>query len=376
MVLIQQLRKAYSEGKNFAYFVSFDDRTGMSGHETLYVGGYVSEYDGSSHFICSSDIGSEGIPAIISFDHVASIFPDIKFRRSAWPEIMILHPDSVLHGSYNRIPGTARSFGSKPAVELNGMREKIAYVREKIISGDLLQAVLSEEVSARGISPVNTLERVLAEDTSLYVYYFRFGRYELIGSSPERLITVTGRNAVVNPIAGTRRRDPDPLIDSSFGNDLMNDSKEQCEHRMLVDLARNDLTRIARPETVSVLENMSVRKYSSVQHLVSTVTGTLAEGTCADSVIKAVFPAGTVSGAPKKRALQLIGKLEERPRGAYSGAAGIIRKDGMDLALVIRSIYGIDGDLKVRAGAGIVKDSIPEREAEEILIKMAAVMQR
>lgn len=375
MDLLDELGKAYLEGENFAYFVTFDDQTRRSGKVTLFKGGYVTEDNGSDHFLCSECSENESCPVMVPFDYVSRVYPDIEFRRSIWPEIMALHSESVLHGAYARSSNSARVPGVKLNLVQDAMQQKISYAREKIISGELLQVVLSVEMPAGKVSTMELLKSLLATDTSLYVYYFRFGRFELLGSSPERLITVEGKRALVNPIAGTRGRDPDPQKDQDFENELISDVKEQCEHRMLVDLARNDLARISEPDTVRVEENMKVKKFRTVQHLVSTVTGTIADGVCNDQILKAVFPAGTVSGAPKKRALQLIGKLEDTPRGAYSGAVGLAGRNGMDLALVIRSLYGTDGDLKLRAGAGIVKDSVPEKETEEIRNKMAAVVQ-
>ncbi len=361
-------------GDNFAYFAAFDDLTAVNGKEYLFSGGSVIRYDGTPHFLChEAEKFSTGLPAMITFDYVGEIFPGVPIRKSEWPAALVLEPESRDEGRITR------SDGYDPVVSDLGsghcdMIAEIEQARDRIINGELLQVVLSREFPAAPRDAIDALHTYLYSDRSLYVFYFRFGRYEVYGSSPEKLVQFHDGRVIMNPIAGTRRRGRTADEDVKLEKELLLDSKELCEHRMLVDLTRNDLARVCDPESVVVTVDRSIRKYRSVQHIVSEVTGVLQKDRCADDVLRAVFPAGTVSGAPKKRALQIISEYEKTARGPYSGGLGVIGKDNMDLALIIRSRYGIDGKVITRAGAGIVKNSVPENESMEMLHKAATVM--
>ena len=361
-------------GDNFAYFAAFDDLTAVNGKEYLFSGGSVIRYDGTPHFLChEAKKFSTGLPAMITFDYVGEIFPGVPIRKSEWPAALVLEPESRDEGRITR------SDSYDPVVSDLGsghcdMIAEIEQVRDRIINGELLQVVLSREFPAAPRDAIDALHTYLYSDRSLYVFYFRFGRYEVYGSSPEKLVQFHDGRVIMNPIAGTRRRGRTADEDVKLEKELLLDSKELCEHRMLVDLTRNDLARVCDPESVVVTVDRSIRKYRSVQHIVSEVIGVLQKDRCADDVLRAVFPAGTVSGAPKKRALQIISEYEKTARGPYSGGLGVIGKDNMDLALIIRSRYGIDGKVITRAGAGIVKDSVPENESMEMLHKAATVM--
>jgi anthranilate synthase component 1 len=221
---------------------------------------------------------------------------------------------------------------------------------------------------------MDLLREFVENDSSLYVYYYSFGEYEILGSSPENMVSLDGEVLTINPIAGTRPRGADREEDEALAAELASDPKEQMEHRMLVDLARNDLGKISVPGSVRVVMDMRVQKFSSVQHLVSTVQSRKRSEVTRLGIIMATFPAGTVSGAPKKRAVKIISQYERTPRGAYSGCIGIVGRERMDLALLIRSVFGISGKYNVRAGAGIVKDSEPARECREIFSKAMAVI--
>ncbi len=250
-----------------------------------------------------------------------------------------------------------------------------------IVDGEVFQVVLAQRFDVD--CPVDALEvyRVLrSTNPSPYMYLYRTvdatGRpLDVVGSSPEALVTVTDGRVITPPIAGTRPRGRTPADDARLAEDLLADAKERAEHLMLVDLARNDLGRVCRPGSVEVVEFMEVELYSHVMHLVSTVEGDLAAGRSAYDVLQATFPAGTLSGAPKPRAMELIDELEPVRRGLYGGVVGYLDFAGnLDLAIAIRTALVRDGVAHVQAGAGIVADSVPESEHEECRNKAAAVL--
>jgi anthranilate synthase component 1 len=222
--------------------------------------------------------------------------------------------------------------------------------------------------------------RVLrASNPSPYMYLLRFaGRespYDVVGSSPEALVTVTGRRAVLHPIAGTRPRGATPEEDSRLAVELLADPKERSEHVMLVDLGRNDLGRVCTAGTVDVVDFMQVERYSHVMHIVSTVVGEVTPERTAFDVLTATFPAGTLSGAPKPRAMQIIEQLEPSRRALYGGCVGYLDAGGdMDMAIAIRTAVLHDGTAYVQAGGGLVADSDPELEQQECENKAAAVL--
>ncbi len=252
--------------------------------------------------------------------------------------------------------------------------------REHIRAGDAFQVVLSQRFEVA--TEVDALEvyRVLrASNPSPYMYLLRFegaeSPYDVVGSSPEALVTVTGDRAVVHPPAGTRPRGATPAQDAALADSLRTDPKEQAEHVMLVDLARNDLGRVCVPGTVEVTDFMRVERYSHVMHLVSTVFGRLQPGSRALDVLCATFPAGTVSGAPKPRAMEIIESLEPARRSLYAGTVGYVDAGGdMDMAIAIRTAVLHRGRAYVQAGAGIVADSDPATEQVECENKAAAVL--
>jgi anthranilate synthase component 1 len=206
------------------------------------------------------------------------------------------------------------------------------------------------------------------------MYYISFRDFEVVGSSPEPLVTVADGKAETRPIAGTRPRGADPVQDACLAAEMLADEKERAEHLMLVDLGRNDLGRVCKPGTVKVDEFMEVERYSHVMHMVSSVTGELNEGVAATDALRAVFPAGTVSGAPKVRAMEIIDELEPTRRGPYAGAIGYLSYSGdLDSCIYIRTILVRDGRAYVQAGAGIVADSDPESEYMETVNKSRAM---
>jgi anthranilate synthase component 1 len=210
---------------------------------------------------------------------------------------------------------------------------------------------------------------------SPYMYLLRFDGFDVVGSSPEALVKVTGDRAMVHPIAGTRWRGETPEEDAALAADMLADPKERAEHLMLVDLGRNDLGRVCQPGSVEVVDFMSVERYSHVMHIVSTVTGTVAPANTAFDVLAACFPAGTLSGAPKPRAMELIEELEPTRRGVYGGCVGYLDFAGdLDTAITIRTALLRDGRAYVQAGGGIVADSDPEAEDRECRNKAMAVL--
>jgi anthranilate synthase component 1 len=249
-------------------------------------------------------------------------------------------------------------------------------IRDYIYAGDAFQVVLSQRFSTPvSVSPFSVYRGLRAVNPSPYMYFIAFDDFALAGSSPEPLVRVNGRRVVARPIAGTRPRGRDAAEDERLMDDLRADQKECAEHVMLVDLGRNDLGKVCEPGTVKVDELMGMELYSHVIHMVSSVSGTLAPGRSATDALKATFPAGTVSGAPKVRAMQIIDELEGVRRGPYAGAIGYLSYAGdLDTCICIRTVIVKDGVAYVQAGAGIVADSAPAREFEETENKAAAML--
>ncbi|HZI94641.1 MAG TPA: anthranilate synthase component I [Patescibacteria group bacterium] len=248
--------------------------------------------------------------------------------------------------------------------------------QEHIRAGDIYQVVLSRRFRRRlDTDPFSVYRALRRINPSPYMYFLRDGETALAGASPEMLVRVEGRNVEVHPIAGTRPRGRDAEEDSRLEAELVADAKERAEHVMLVDLGRNDLGRVCAPGAVDVPEFMKVQKFSHVMHLVSRVTGSLADGRDAFDALKSVFPAGTVSGAPKLRAMEIIDELEMARRGPYAGAVCYIDYSGnLDSCIVIRTMVASGRTAWVQAGAGIVADSDPGREYTETVNKARAVL--
>ena len=252
----------------------------------------------------------------------------------------------------------------------------VATAQEAIRAGETFQVVVSQRFEADCPADALDVYRVLrAGNPSPYMYLLRFDGFDVVGSSPEALVKVADGRAMTRPIAGTRWRGATPEDDAALAVELLADDKERAEHLMLVDLGRNDLGRVCAPGTVEVVDFMSVERYSHVMHLVSTVVGEVAAGLTAFDVLRATFPAGTLSGAPKVRAMELIDQLEPTRRGLYGGSVGYLDFAGdMDMAIAIRTAVIRDGRAYVQAGGGVVADSIPEREYDESVNKATAVL--
>ncbi|MBO6764951.1 anthranilate synthase component I [Maricaulis sp.] len=254
-------------------------------------------------------------------------------------------------------------------------REAVDRARGYIRAGDAFQVVPSQRFSADYPADPFWLYRSLRRlNPSPFLFFFRFDGFEIVGSSPEILVRLRDGTVTVRPIAGTRPRGKTPAEDDAFEADLLADPKERAEHLMLLDLGRNDVGRVAKPGSVRITSREIVERYSHVMHIVSNVEGDLAEGEDAVSALFAGFPAGTVSGAPKVRAMEIIDELEPHRRGIYSGAVGYFSADGgMDTCIALRTAVVKDGRIHVQAGAGVVLDSDPESERVETVNKAAAL---
>ena len=257
----------------------------------------------------------------------------------------------------------------------DGFKQAVRKAREYIVDGDIMQVVLSQRLSIPFNSPPLDLYRSLRSlNPSPYMFYLNLDDHYVVGSSPEILVRLENDVVTVRPIAGTRPRGKDEAEDIALEKDLLADPKELAEHLMLIDLGRNDAGRVSKIGSVKLTDKMIIERYSHVMHIVSNVTGELNEGMTAMDVLRATFPAGTVSGAPKIRAMEIIDELEPVKRGIYSGAVGYLSWNGnMDTAIAIRTAVIKDNTLHIQAGAGIVYDSVPENEWAETMNKGRAI---
>jgi len=248
--------------------------------------------------------------------------------------------------------------------------------KDYIFAGDCMQVQVSQRTSREfGAPPISLYRALRSLNPSPYMFYFDFGDHHVIGASPEIMVRVAGDRITLRPIAGTRPRGATPEDDARIAAELLADPKERAEHVMLIDLGRNDVGRVAAVGSVHVTEKMVVERYSHVMHIVSNVEGRCAPGVDAIDVFKASFPAGTVTGAPKVRAMQIIDELEPVKRGVYSGAVGYLGFNGdMDVAIAIRTAVVKDGRLHVQAAAGVVADSDPQSEWQETQHKARALL--
>jgi anthranilate synthase component 1 len=267
----------------------------------------------------------------------------------------------------------AEAASNFPQAEFESM---VSQAKEYIYAGDVIQAVLSQRLARPTSAPPFAIYRALRSiNPSPYMYYLHLGDVHIAGASPELLVRVEDGVVSTHPIAGTRPRGKNSPEDMALEEELTNDEKERAEHIMLVDLGRNDIGRISQPGTVEVTQFMDIERYSHVMHLVSHVQGKLRNGLSQFDALRSCFPAGTVSGAPKIRAMEIIAELEKQKRGPYAGAVGYFDFSGnADTAIAIRTIVIKDNVAYIQAGAGIVADSIPEREYQECLNKAQALL--
>jgi anthranilate synthase component 1 len=329
---------------------------------------------------------------VIAFDHarqlitiVSLVFTDEADEDAAKLKVLFDEANATNEGlktvleNENFSPPANTPSSNSPATsnfERTDFENAVRTIKELIAAGECYQVVLSQcftkPTAASAVSIYRAIRRL---NPSPYMFLLKFGEKAIIGASPEMLVRCRGDELEYRPIAGTRPRGKTPEEDQHLADEMAADVKEVAEHQMLVDLGRNDLGRVAEYGTVKVAELMKVEKYSHVQHLVSKLTAKLRKGLDRFDALASCFPAGTVSGAPKVRAIQIITDLEPTPRGVYSGAIGYFDYSGnMDTCIAIRTLVLEDGTAKVQAGAGIVADSVPEPEYQETVNKAQALL--
>ena len=326
--------------------------------------------------------------ALVIFDHVKSEIEIVAVPQAQVPEEAYAIAKSQVEAIYQALASPLRIRNGSQAVEagasvasesFNMTRERfeeiVGTAKEHILAGDAFQIVLSQRLEGDTATPPFQIYRALRIlNPSPYMFYIDFGDYQLIGSSPETLVKLESGHATLSPIAGTRPRGATTAEDVELERELLANEKERAEHVMLVDLGRNDLGRVCEMGSVKTESLMQVEKYSHVMHLVSRVTGTLRRGLDMFDLLRASFPAGTLSGAPKIRAMEIISELEGERRGPYGGAVGYFGIQGdMDMCITIRTIVMMGTRYYVQGGAGIVADSDPGAEYVETLNKIQAL---
>jgi len=323
---------------------------------------------------------------LIAFDHlkneiilIANVFVDEDsddYHLFQEAQNRLDHLQDKLNKPFNQTPKFNADWSTE-AVNFHkeDFLKVVAKAKEYIFAGDIFQTVISQRFSiAYNGDPFQVYRALRNINPSPYMFYLDFLDYQVIGSSPEPLIRAEDNELEIIPIAGTRQRGKDKAEDNELARELLNDPKELAEHVMLVDLARNDIGRISRYGSVKVTDFKTIQKYSHVMHIISRVHGKLRPGLTVVDAFKAAFPAGTVSGAPKIRAMEIINELEPEKRGIYSGAIGYFNYGGnMDLCIAIRTIVAHKERMYYQAGAGIVADSVPENEYQETLNKCQAL---
>ena len=302
---------------------------------------------------------------ISSYDHAINRLANIELTI----ESQLKNENAQSKKSVNNTQADSE-FGEK------NFHQAVDKIKEYIVEGDVMQVVLSQRMVKKFQLPAISLYRVLRSiNPSPYMFFYHFDDYFIVGASPEILVRLENDTVTVRPIAGTRPRGENSQLDKDLEKDLLNDPKEIAEHIQLMDLGRNDIGRVSQPGSVEVTDKMTIERYSHVMHIVSNVEGSIKENLSPMDVLKATFPAGTVSGAPKVRAMEIINELESTKRGVYAGAVGYIGYDGtLDVAIAIRTGVIKSGKLFVQAGAGVVADSIARNEWDETNNKAKAVL--
>ncbi len=322
---------------------------------------------------------------VLVFDNLAGKLFVIVLADPAAPDALD-NANARLDALVRRLHGTTPRHAQSRAAKVRetdfvsgftqqGFESAVERARQYITDGDIMQVVLSQRLSIPfRARPLDLYRALRSVNPSPYMYYLDLEGFHVVGSSPEILVRLEDGMVTVRPIAGTRKRGASEAEDLALEEDLLADPKELAEHLMLIDLGRNDVGRIAETGSVKLTDKMVIERYSHVMHIVSNVEGRLKPGMSAMDVLRATFPAGTVSGAPKIRAMEIIDELEPVKRGVYSGAVGYLAWNGnMDTAIAIRTAVIKEGQLHIQAGAGIVYDSVPEKEWEETMNKGRAV---
>ena len=344
--------------------------------ESRYLGGAVGMIDYEAAGLWEGRLAraDPGVPLLRFGMYSDGILFDSGERRPYYFHLGDDRSDAIPSAEPERRPFSHTGVRAEP--DAAGFEDIVGRAKEHIRAGDIFQAVLSRRFSF-GFEgdPMRVYERLRELNPSPYLYHMKMGGQTAMGASPEMLVRVTGRSVETFPIAGTRPVGGDAAQNARLGEEMRADEKEVAEHVMLVDLGRNDIGRVCAPGTVGVEGLMSVKRFSHVQHMVTHVTGTLGEGRDAFDAFGAVFPAGTVTGAPKVRAMEIISGLEGGRRGGYAGAVGYFSSNGCcDFAIAIRSMFLGRGSGHVQAGAGIVADSVPSRELAETEHKAGALI--
>ena len=300
-----------------------------------------------------------------SYDHAINRLTNIELMI----ESQLKNEDAQSKNKVDDVKADSE-FGEK------NFHQAVDKIKEYIVEGDVMQVVLSQRMVKKFQLPAISLYRVLRSiNPSPYMFFYHFDDYFIVGASPEILVRLENDTVTVRPIAGTRPRGESSQLDKDLEKDLLNDPKEIAEHIQLMDLGRNDIGRVSQPGSVVVTDKMTIERYSHVMHIVSNVEGSIQENLSPMDVLRATFPAGTVSGAPKVRAMEIINELESTKRGVYAGAVGYIGYDGtLDVAIAIRTGVIKSGKLFVQAGAGVVADSIAKNEWDETNNKAKAVL--
>jgi anthranilate synthase component 1 len=322
---------------------------------------------------------------VVAFDHARRSIFLIANVLDGDADAANLKLDQIAQHIQQPLPAASKTNVAPSEIHSNMTQEifeaMVCDAKEHIAAGDIFQVVLSQRFTREtSVEPFDVYRAVRRLNPSPYMFFFDFGLVDgeplfIVGSSPEMFVRLEERIASLRPIAGTRPRGPDADSDASLAKELLADPKERAEHVMLVDLGRNDLGRVCEYGTVKVSDFFTIERYSHVMHIVSHVEGTLRRGLTAFDLVRAAFPAGTVSGAPKVRAMEIISELEPDARGAYAGMVGYFGFDGaMDTCLAIRTMVGRGRTVSVQAGAGIVADSDPATEFQETVNKASAML--
>lgn len=365
-----------------------------------FTGGLVGYFGYESVRYMEPRLGDMAKPDAIGVPDIVLMVSDevVVFDNLSGKLFIVLHVNPEIDDAYNkaqnRLDQIVGQLGAGvPDPAIGAVVEKVAEsdfisefprgrfeagverIREYIRAGDVMQVVLAQRLSVSyRASPLNLYRALRTLNPSPYMYLLNLGGFHIVGSSPEILVHLENGVVTVRPIAGTRRRGADEAQDQALEKELLADPKERAEHLMLIDLGRNDVGRVAQVGSVKVTDRMVIERYSHVMHIVSHVVGRLRDDLDAVDVLRAAFPAGTLSGAPKIRAMEIINELEPVRRGVYGGAVGYIGWSGnMDTAIAIRTAVIKDGRLYVEAGAGIVADSVPALEWEETMSKARAI---
>ncbi|MGE7687739.1 anthranilate synthase component I [Lysinibacillus sp. NPDC097214] len=362
-------------------FAFFGGAIGFFGYETAFYTEKIGEY--LQDDLEMPDVHIFFYDTFIVFDHLkqeitlAAIDLFHEGRSLEAMELAISTMKKQLHAGTTFDAMTFGELNFRPMISKENFVAMVDRAKQHIRKGDIFQIVLSQRFTSPYTgNPFALYRQLRTSNPSPYMFYMDFGTYTILGTSPESLVKVKDRKVTTNPIAGTKPRGKTTEQDNATAEELLNDEKEIAEHRMLVDLGRNDLGRIAKVGSVKLIKYMNIERYKHVMHIVSEVIGELHEDVHVLDVLRACLPAGTVSGAPKIRAMQLINELEPVKRGVYAGAVGYISTTGdMDLALAIRTMIIKDYRAHVQAGAGIVYDSVPLSEYEETLNKARALLE-